>query len=818
MGRSTTGVKPFTANAGTSLDVTSLPLPTGAATEATLADIKTATEIIDNFISGARGLVTEDNSAAIKTALEIIDNFISGNRGLVTEDNSAAILAALGTVITTLSNPLTVSGTVTANAGTNLNTSALALEATLQSVKTAVEIIDNAIAGSEMQVDIVAALPAGTNYIGKIRLTDGTTDGEVVPLAGFNAQAVAIVDGAGAQITTFGGGAQYTEGDTDATITGTAMLWEDAADTLKPVSTTTPLPVNIVAGSSSGTEYTEDAASVADPAGGMMMAVRKDTLAAITTTDGDNIALRATNKGELYVKQSDAIGIAGTIPVYNNNVSSSIQEDNVAVTNEHLFLHGGIRKDTPAGITDADNDFIIQRFTNYGAGYVQLLTSAGAPIDSVGGTEYTEDDPSAANPSGGMLMAVRADSPAAVTDTDSDNIAIRATNKGEVYVKHIDSVPVTGTFFQATQPVSLASVPSHAVTNAGTFAVQESGGGTISTNNSSTATLGIGAAFTGTADEVTNYSSVTVNVISNVASATDGLSIQQSSDGANWDITDVYTVPAATGKTFGVQCTARYLRVVYTNGGTGQGSFRLQTILHRYEQRTSSVRPQDARSNDNDFNETISYLSGYNGTTWDRLRSSTKHGLVTDTDNNSGTLFRGKSATFRTLGRAGTAGQKIMAIHNATGSSVTVRVHRIIVDLYATVVKAVTVAPPIVRIWKFTAVPTNGTQITKNKVGGTTTSNASVTVWNDSSADGTGSGTTLTVTLPAGTFIDQLYASRIITAVGEVNTRSIVFEYLKGIELAALEGLCVFLDYTAATSNPTTDMWTASIKWSEYTT
>lgn len=33
-------------------------------------------------------------------------------------------------------------------------------------------------------------------------------------------------------------------------------------------------------------------------------------------------------------------------------------------------------------------------------------------------------------------------------------------------------VPVSGTFWQATQPVSLASVPSHAVTNAGTFAVQ----------------------------------------------------------------------------------------------------------------------------------------------------------------------------------------------------------------------------------------------------------------------------------------------------------------------------------------------------------
>lgn len=40
--------------------------------------IKTAVEIIDNFITGTRGLVTEDNSNAIKTAVELIDNAISG--------------------------------------------------------------------------------------------------------------------------------------------------------------------------------------------------------------------------------------------------------------------------------------------------------------------------------------------------------------------------------------------------------------------------------------------------------------------------------------------------------------------------------------------------------------------------------------------------------------------------------------------------------------------------------------------------------------------------------------------------------------------
>lgn len=56
---------------------------------------------------------------------------------------------------------------------------------------------------------------------------------------------VAIADGSGAQITSFGGGTQYTEGDTDTTIAGTAVLWEDASDTLRAVSLAKPLPVQL---------------------------------------------------------------------------------------------------------------------------------------------------------------------------------------------------------------------------------------------------------------------------------------------------------------------------------------------------------------------------------------------------------------------------------------------------------------------------------------------------------------------------------------------------------------------------------------------
>lgn len=143
----------------------------------------------------------------------------------------------------------------------------------------------------------------------------------------------------------------------------------------------------------------------------------------------------------------------------------------------------------------------------------------------------------------------------------------------------------------------------------------------VSTNNSSTATLTSGSVFTGTGEDVTAYSEMRVSVTSNVASATDGLSLQQSTDNTNWDIIDTYTVAAATGKTFVIPRQAKYFRAVYTNGGTNQASFRLQTILNRQGTAPSSQRPGDAYTNETDLAQSQSFLMAYNGTTWDRVRT-----------------------------------------------------------------------------------------------------------------------------------------------------------------------------------------------------
>jgi len=103
--------------------------------------------------------------------------------------------------------------------------------------------------------------------------------------------------------------------------------------------------------------------------------------------------------------------------------------------------------------------------------------------------------------------------------------------------------------------------------------------GTIVASNSSTTPLAGGGVFTGAAMEVTNYAVINVNVYSDVASATDGVSVQFSIDGTNWDHSHSTTYTTGSGRGYVFNAEYRYARVVYTNGATPQSAFRLQTIL-----------------------------------------------------------------------------------------------------------------------------------------------------------------------------------------------------------------------------------------------
>jgi hypothetical protein len=101
--------------------------------------------------------------------------------------------------------------------------------------------------------------------------------------------------------------------------------------------------------------------------------------------------------------------------------------------------------------------------------------------------------------------------------------------------------------------------------------------GKISTGNSSTTPLAGGATFTGAWEEIVNYGAIIISVFADVASATDGLKFEWSSDGTNVDVDEVSSVNANVGRGFTQMPRSRYFRVRYVNGGSAQTVFRLHT-------------------------------------------------------------------------------------------------------------------------------------------------------------------------------------------------------------------------------------------------
>lgn len=140
-------------------------LPTGASTSANQSTII-------GHLDGVEGLLTTiDADTGNLPTIETNTDFGTVTGGgtetgalrVTIANNSTGVLS-----VDDNSGSLTVDGTVTANLSATDN-------AVLDSIQTAVETIDNAISGSEMQVDVVGALPAGTNLIGRVSASSETS-------------------------------------------------------------------------------------------------------------------------------------------------------------------------------------------------------------------------------------------------------------------------------------------------------------------------------------------------------------------------------------------------------------------------------------------------------------------------------------------------------------------------------------------------------------------------------------------------------------------------------------------------------------------
>lgn len=309
---------------------------------------------------------TDTASAGLNGRLQRIAQRITT---LIASAATAAKQPALGTAGTASADVITVQGItsmtpllVTASAGTNLNTSALALESggNLAAIATSLAALDNAVSGNELQVDVLTlpALAAGTNNIGDVDV-------------------LSVIPGTG------------------ATNLGKA----------------------------------EDAAHASGDVGVMALAVRADTAAATSGTDGDYQPILTNPRGATWVAIEDGAG--GQVTSFSGGTQYT--EDAAAAADPVGPVSMLVRKDTPAGIASTDGDNVAQRGTNYGAAYVQVITSSGSFVDSFGGSGGTaaadDADFTATSTQGTPAMGVYESSPTSVTDGDMGIVGITAARR-----------------------------------------------------------------------------------------------------------------------------------------------------------------------------------------------------------------------------------------------------------------------------------------------------------------------------------------------------------------------------------------------------
>lgn len=159
-----------------------------------------------------------------------------------------------------------------------------------------------------------------------------------------------------------------------------------------------------------------DTATGATDTGVLALATRDDALSALTPIEGDNVQLRTDANGALWVIPSGTVTISGNVTNAGTFAVQAAQSGTWNITN----VSGTVSLPTGAA------------------------TAAKQPALGTAGTASAD--------------VITVQGIASMTALKVDGSAV--------------TQPVSGTFWQATQPVSVASIPSHDVTNAGTFAVQ----------------------------------------------------------------------------------------------------------------------------------------------------------------------------------------------------------------------------------------------------------------------------------------------------------------------------------------------------------
>lgn len=212
--------------------------------------------------------------------------------------------------------------------------------------------------------------------------------------------------------------------DVDVTrVSGTVTVDNAGLTELAAAINSSQLDINIASdsvGIGGGTQYTEDAAAAADPVGNAQILVRADSLGAVTSADGDNVAARGTNKGELYVKHADVISVdatgQGDVPITLGGEAVVLGAGTAVIGKARLVTATGDE------VTEDTNDTV-------------KVTITADDVGIGGGTQYAEDTAHTTGDTGTMALAVRDDTtPATLSSADGDYEPLHLDGNGNLWV------------------------------------------------------------------------------------------------------------------------------------------------------------------------------------------------------------------------------------------------------------------------------------------------------------------------------------------------------------------------------------------------
>lgn len=318
---------------------------------------------------------------------------------------------------------------------------------------------------------------------GSVKVWDGSNTASVRDTGATDSLNVSVVDGSGNQVTSFGGGVQYTEGDVDTSITGTACMMEGAANTMVACQGTAAdgLLVNLGANNDVTGTVTCNAGTN----------LNTSALATETTLSTLNGKVTACNTGAVVISSSALPSGAATSANQSTEITSlQLLDDAVATTASAITTKG-----IAASGTDGTNARVLKTDTG-GELQIDVLTMPTTTVTGTvaatqsgtwnvtnAGTFATQDSQTLADNAGftdgtsKVWAAGKIYDEVAGTALTENDIGASRMNVNRASVGVIEDGATRGRYATVSASNALkvdGSAVTQPVSNAGTFAVQDS--------------------------------------------------------------------------------------------------------------------------------------------------------------------------------------------------------------------------------------------------------------------------------------------------------------------------------------------------------